>query len=348
MMFRVSRNLTRIILLLISFAVVNAVLVVWIVHDLRPGPEVINLSGVVRGSIQRISKQALAGKPDQMIIRRIDTVLVKLIESEKPENKANRSSTMESLTKLARCWKIAKADIEAYGLDRSHENKINLLNSSEACWRSADRAVKAAQLKSEEKIRLFRYVLALSAVNCFIILLVLYQVRGEVKNKLEYLAQYDSLTELLNRASFQRIMKSEMSRSQRYDRPLSLVIFDIDRFKNINDTLGHGAGDRILEELAQVVSSKARGTDFVCRIGGEEFAVVAPETELAQAGELAERLRTDIENHEFSFTRKLSISLGGAQLIKGEGQEDFIRRADEALYKAKQTGRNRAEIAPSI
>ncbi len=345
-MLNTSRNLTRLILLLICLSALNVALAMWIVHDLRPGPKVINLSGVVRGSIQRVSKQALAGKPDLSIIHRIDAVLDNLIENGKSGDKAQQSAAAESMIELKACWTKTKGDMAAYSLDRSYENKSNLLAASESCWQHADRVVKAAQSESEEKIGLFQYVFALSAVNCLIILIALYQVRTHVKNNLEYLAQYDCLTQLLNRASFQYILQSEMARSQRHARPLSLLIFDIDRFKDINDTLGHGAGDRILEELAQIVSSKARKTDFVCRIGGEEFAVVAPETELSRVREFAERLRIHVQNHEFAFSRKLTISLGGAQFINGEGLEDFFRRTDDALYRAKRAGRNRMEIDP--
>ncbi len=159
------------------------------------------------------------------------------------------------------------------------------------------------------------------------------------------LMRTDGLTELFNRRYFDEVLQKEVSRARRYGRPFSLVLFDIDHFKRINDTYGHLAGDAVLRQLGQIVASHVRRDDVVARTGGEEFAVILPETELPQARAFADKLRRLVERTDFQFegTRvPVTISLGvaewAAQLVDGA---DLVKRADEKLYEAKRGGRNR-------
>ncbi|HIE59298.1 MAG TPA: GGDEF domain-containing protein [Hydrogenothermaceae bacterium] len=153
------------------------------------------------------------------------------------------------------------------------------------------------------------------------------------------------LTGLFNKGKFNKVLKKEVERAKRYKRPLSLIIFDIDHFKRINDTYGHKVGDEVLKELAKIIKSVIRKADFVARWGGEEFVILAPETDLDGALNLAEKLRQTVEKHQFPTVKNVTISLGVAQYIDGETPEEFIIRADMALYKAKENGRNRVEVA---
>ncbi len=163
--------------------------------------------------------------------------------------------------------------------------------------------------------------------------------------RFKHLAETDRLTGLFNKGKFNEVLKREIERARRYKRPLSLIIFDIDHFKRINDTYGHKVGDEVLKELAKLIKKNIRKTDFAARWGGEEFVILAPETDLDGAVKLAEKLRQTVEKHEFPTVKNVTISLGVAQYIDGESPEEFVIRADMALYKAKEGGRNRVEVA---
>jgi len=154
----------------------------------------------------------------------------------------------------------------------------------------------------------------------------------------------DGLTGIFNKRYFLEALDREMSRAQRYDRPLSMLIFDIDYFKRTNDTYGHLAGDYVLQALARLIQTRARREEIFARYGGEEFVILLPETQKDGAMELAEQLRRRVSAYTFVFEGEeipITISIGVAT-IEGENisAEDFIRRSDEKLYQAKSAGRN--------
>lgn len=170
----------------------------------------------------------------------------------------------------------------------------------------------------------------------------------ETKRELEQLSIIDTLTQTYNRRYFNQVLESELRRSQRYDLPLSLVMFDIDHFKNINDTYGHDVGDQVLQKIAQTVLKQIRETDVLCRIGGEEFVVILPETELQQAHALAERIRLAVaEMGQTEVPLQITVSLGVLQTYQWDSVHTLYKRLDEALYRAKENGRNRTEVATS-
>jgi diguanylate cyclase (GGDEF)-like protein len=162
---------------------------------------------------------------------------------------------------------------------------------------------------------------------------------------LAQLAVTDQLTGAYNRLKFNEVMTSQMARAARYHEPLSVVMFDIDHFKAVNDTHGHGAGDDMLRELARRVTEATRGVDWLFRYGGEEFVVAAPHTNLGNATLLAEKLRLLVCGTPFPHGISGSISLGVAELRPGETVEELMARVDAALYTAKNAGRNRVAVA---
>jgi diguanylate cyclase (GGDEF)-like protein len=162
---------------------------------------------------------------------------------------------------------------------------------------------------------------------------------------LERQATTDTLTGIANRLKFNNTMAIEVSKARRHLVPLSLIIFDIDNFKLINDTFGHRAGDLTLQELTVLVSPTMRPEDVFARWGGEEFAVLLPYTTVEGAVNLAERLRHKIQMHPFGVVNALTCSFGAALFRTEENDDAFVRRADEALYEAKKKGRNRVEVA---
>jgi diguanylate cyclase (GGDEF)-like protein len=154
----------------------------------------------------------------------------------------------------------------------------------------------------------------------------------------------DGLTGVHNKRFLMESLEREIPRARRHDRPLSLVMFDIDHFKSINDTFGHLAGDYVLKELAGVVKSRLRPDDILGRYGGEEFAVILPETGVEGGRAIAEELRKLVQEHRFEFEGEqmaVTVSLGVAQLPDGSDVLNFIKIADERLYEAKRGGRNR-------
>jgi|CXWL01.1.fsa_nt_gi diguanylate cyclase (GGDEF)-like protein/PAS domain S-box-containing protein len=160
--------------------------------------------------------------------------------------------------------------------------------------------------------------------------------------RLSTIATTDGLTGLKNHRSFQEFLESQFQQSKRYKTPLSLIILDVDHFKQFNDTFGHPAGDEVLIEVGKLLESCARNSDMVARYGGEEFVMVLPNTNRAGAVVSAERIRKAVESGNWT-KRQITISLGCSTLIASmEERSDLIKAADEAMYVAKRDGRNRA------
>ncbi len=163
------------------------------------------------------------------------------------------------------------------------------------------------------------------------------------KEKLSRLALVDQLTLLYNRRYFDDSLAREVERARRYSQSICLVLIDIDLFKNINDTYGHQKGDEILHLVAQTISDNLRLNDIASRYGGEELAVILPETTLPQALVTAEKLRAAVQADTLAKSGvEVTISLGVAEFRDGDNAaSDMIKRADEAMYEAKKLGRNR-------
>ncbi len=180
-----------------------------------------------------------------------------------------------------------------------------------------------------------------------IVLLAFFYYFLQTKSRFEQMAVTDKLTGLYNRHKFYQVATQELTRAKRHKRPLSLIIFDIDRFKDINDRYGHDVGDAVLRTIAKLVRSNIRRYDTAFRWGGEEFIVLAPETKPKDAMKLAEKLRNIIASHPFERVGQVTVSLGVAGFDEG-GEEDIdalIKRADNALYLSKKDGRNRSTLA---
>ena len=156
------------------------------------------------------------------------------------------------------------------------------------------------------------------------------------------LADLDALTGLHNRRYFHELLAREAARAHRYSRRLALIVFDIDDFKEVNDRIGHLAGDAVLAEAAERVRSVVRTADVACRVGGDEFAVVMPESGIEQAEQLFTRLQGGITGRPIGQAGRMHISAGVAELTSDDDSITFFERADQALYRAKDAGKNRA------
>lgn len=160
-------------------------------------------------------------------------------------------------------------------------------------------------------------------------------------------AYSDPLTGLNNRAAFDKSIEQEIDLAQRHDHTLSLMMLDLDRFKQINDNYGHIVGDAVLKSFADCIIECMRSSDIVFRYGGEEFVILLRNTKIAGAQLLAERMRKNVEEMKFDYNNiklNISVSIGLAELQEGDDRLKLVERADTLLYKAKEGGRNRVEI----
>lgn len=171
------------------------------------------------------------------------------------------------------------------------------------------------------------------------------QERVRMMEKLQRLAITDGLTKLHNSRSFYSQLEVEVDRFNRYKHPLSLLLLDIDHFKQYNDNFGHLEGDKVLVRISQLIKSCLRKLDTAYRYGGEEFTVILPETSCEEAELVAERIRTKIQTEKFKPRNakelSITISIGTTQYDAQEQLSTFIQRADKAMYLSKQKGRNR-------
>jgi two-component system cell cycle response regulator len=197
-----------------------------------------------------------------------------------------------------------------------------------------DQRVERAELKDGDLLRTGKTVLKYLENN----------IELEYMQHILSLAAVDSLTGLFNKRHFDDVFGKEVARAEQVGAPLSLIVFDIDHFKKINDGFGHPTGDVVLKHVSAIVKAQSRAKDTLCRVGGEEFAQVLPQTALFEASQVAEGIRAAVEGAvcEVAGTAiPATLSLGVAELSPGEPPESLYQRADERLYAAKHGGRNR-------
>ena len=168
--------------------------------------------------------------------------------------------------------------------------------------------------------------------------------RKRSEEEIHILATTDSLTGIANRREFARILASEMDRAKRYVTPLSLVMFDLDYFKRVNDTFGHDTGDYVLQAVTKIVKNNIRAVDLVARWGGEEFMLLMPQTDMRGAEIAANKLRLAIAQYHFDKVGNLTVSFGVVVFEPQDDLNSLLKRVDDALYSAKEKGRNRVEI----
>jgi diguanylate cyclase (GGDEF)-like protein len=224
--------------------------------------------------------------------------------------------------------------------DQVPEVYVEDLGSTNGSFLNGTRLGKRERLNDRDKILIGSTLFSFSIRD---------QEELQADQRLLELATTDALTELSNRGMFNREVQKEFDRARRYKRELSIVIFDIDHFKKFNDAYGHQTGDYVLKEIGRLVRLNQRSNDICSRYGGEEFALLLPETSLDGALINAERLRQSVEHNPFKHGDnicKVTISLGLATQEPAMNTcEDLIKAADKALYRSKTDGRNRVSYA---
>jgi diguanylate cyclase len=261
------------------------------------------------------------------------------------ETNATANSSVKSRNKLDQSvfTQIRELQVQAIkvtSLDILKEN-VN------QCFKTIAAEIKAHHQQDQEQQQKFQDHMA-ELVNKMISL----EVESEnLKAELKVIhtqATHDTLTGLPNRNAYNQRLKDEIARYKRYDTPLTMAIWDIDHFKNINDTFGHKAGDKVLALTANQLQESTRDTDFISRFGGEEFVMLLPNTDVTLALKLAEDLRELITTTGFNANGKavpITISCGLTELVDDDTEDSFFERADKALYEAKNTGRNRCCVS---
>jgi len=204
-----------------------------------------------------------------------------------------------------------------------------------------DRIVKIKSGSNEEKIFAINVDYYENKEDYYVFSLTDITKIKEKSNLLEYQASHDKLTGLFNRNKFDEIYSKELKRAKRYNNNLSMILFDIDNFKSVNDNFGHQIGDEVLKEISKVLLNNIRETDICVRWGGEEFLILLPQTDLFGAQAVAEKLRTNIK--EEPLTQKqliITASFGVSQMNELDDENLFVSRCDKLLYKAKNSGKD--------
>lgn len=306
--------------------------------------EVVNLSGKVRGGIQRASKLYLGNdfKNLKVVINQVDLDLQHLekhVEYIKLPvvdwGKCYRPKNVEA------CWSRVK---NSFTIPPTPLSREKILKFSEICWIEADKLTDLYEkIVSRNLFILNAFYAGIFIASISIILLLVRIIVIEINQNLEKRASFDALTGILNRATFLEIFEKLSKASKNF--PMGLIVFDLDNFKKINDTYGHNAGDRVLQEVAKVARRHIKKTGYLVRWGGEEFVILLPKTNVENARRIAERLRALIEQLKIMpCGAKVTASFGVTEVHEGESLEEAFERADKALYKAKNKGKNRVEV----
>ena len=205
-----------------------------------------------------------------------------------------------------------------------------------------DRIVKIKSALEEEKIFAINVDYYENKDDYYVFSLTDITKLKEKSNLLEYQASHDKLTGLFNRNRFDEIYTKEIKRTKRYNNELSIIIFDIDDFKMVNDTYGHQIGDEVLKEIAKITLNGVREQDINVRWGGEEFLILLPQTNITGAVTVASKIKSAIKEHIFTDkSLKITASFGVSQLLEEDDEISLISRSDKLLYEAKKTGKDK-------
>lgn len=340
-----SKKILFIIIIIIIDISANLILLNIQLNNMEGSSELINDIGRIRGGIQRAVKLEIAFEENENAISYVDDIINK-IETEESSETVVSDKLMTEINRISCEWESLKKDFITYqpGQTGSLED---IIEESECLWTLADEAVTTAQNDQEENINSGEYMMYFLLFNLLLGIILFRIIRKYVKNELEVYANYDFLTKLYNRKFLMNYLDIEMKKMERKKTQLSILLLDIDNFKRINDTFGHVEGDRILKEVAAIIKNTTRKGDIVSRYGGEEFIVLLSDTNEKDAYIVAEKVREAIEKNDFNMD-KVTVSIGISNMVLDESVDNFISRADEALYEAKKTGKNKSVMYSNV
>jgi len=352
--FKIQVSL-QIIILLIVLALGVTAAGFYTVHHLKifnNDAYIINSLGLIRGSMQRITKTELNhGVSDDLIVnitKRLRTVK-KIYINQLPSTVENNTTQELSVKfeELEQAWFLLKETILKHRTNEQYHSEVFAV--SESSWHKANQVVYLAQIISQGKQQYYkqRVLTVVSVIGIFILGIIILVYRIVHKN-LELDVITDPLTKLYNRKYFNKILHEQIVLNHRYKSGFSLILFDIDYFKSINDEFGHPTGDSVLMKLSELFKRNIREADYIFRIGGEEFAIIAPQIGLIQSEHLAEKYRQIVASTDFAIGRSVTVSFGVSQFESDNDAKDLIKKADKALYQAKASGRNKVVLSSEV
>lgn len=295
----------------------------------------------LRASIQRYSKLVAIEFVDYQLESTIDS---NIKDNVRAEEHILAQGEERVISKLSDTWEIMKSTARKYVSESDPEVKqilkLDVINLSESLWNMSDDIILKSQSLSTNKFY-YLQTLVVSIILSFVAVITAIVVyRQTIVRDLEKDSIYDPLTRAFNRRHLNELIEKEIFKVNRGWQTFSLIMLDIDFFKVVNDTYGHGVGDMVLKEISKICMTTIRKYDSFARIGGEEFVIFLPNTNAEDAIKLAERLRIIISEHDFGEVDGITSSFGVTQYRGGEQADDVLNRADSALYDAKDSGRN--------
>jgi len=291
---------------------------------------IFHLLSQIKGEIQRYSKFILQNKNPKQLEIRIDNNIKKIFYLLEKNNEIipteDKKEFKNLLFSLIKNWKrVKEGDPKA----------------SEDVWVITSKLTNYMQQISQKKIKyLSKKVYAITFISSLIIIILIFFVYARIKEGIEKASISDNLTGLYNRLYFDEMSKYFIEKYKRYKTPFTMLLFDIDDFKKINDTYGHQIGDDVLRKVGNILLDSLRRTDIAFRYGGEEFVVILPQTSIENSKKVVDRLRALIAR-EINFNGKPVTISGGIAQYNGEELEKFIKKLDDALYEAKRSGKNK-------
>ncbi len=331
----IGKILITIILIYILVIVSNSFLVHFTIKSISNDAALINSSGKIRGGIQRAVKLTLQDRYSNENILIIDKIFKDFSSSyEKSTSKDIMKDFYIKLKELEYSWSDLKILLSAYDKNKTFDLKEKILDKSEETWVLSMETLDTAQKLYDEKIGSFLSVFIIFTINLFFGFIIIYIVNKSVRLNLEVISTIDTLTKIGNRNRYNEAIEI-----------LAYILLDIDFFKSINDNFGHDKGDDVLIKSTKVILTNIKKDDLFCRVGGEEFVIVSENINTKDELEkFANKIRTSVENFDFELERKVTISLGATFIEKDDTKHSLFKRADEALYISKNSGRNRVTI----
>lgn len=342
---RFSGRIIVTLIVLFLLVGINFFIIFFIIRDIENDALIINYTGILRGGIQRIVKRETNGIRSDQGIRQIDSIFGMFLTRQYRISlfREKQKSFILQQTALKKTWDEMKEMLRDYRRSPGEKSKKQILRLSEVLWTRANKIVFLAESISADKIRHFDLIIIVLAVNLALIAGIILLIKNLVRDRLEHMANIDRLTGLLNRSSFEIVLEQQISMARRYGNSFFLIMFDIDRFKRVNDTCGHETGDDVLRTLSALVRKNIRQNDIFARGGGEEFFILCPEQDIKKIRNFSHKIRKLVGRHRFRKAGTITISLGLTLFRKSDTPASLLKRADNALYAAKRKGRNTLE-----
>jgi diguanylate cyclase (GGDEF)-like protein len=345
--YRPSRILFLVLFVALLFFIFNGVFIYLIYHDTIVNTRITDLISRLRINIEKAGSMELRNNASDRVINQVDTLFQRIKPTlERISPLSQNEHLILQFNELHGLWRKFRTALLEYRASQTEAHYNHIESLSESCEILIDNLFSGTEgFMDKEERNLLKTMLIFIGINLLLIAVMALIVKRYIRGKLEHMATYDQLTVLFNRYAYGDILGKEIAQARRNTSGLCLILFDIDHFKHINDRHGHDTGDQVLKFVAQTVNTCIRKSDYLFRIGGEEFAIIAANTNASHAIMLAEKIRQTFTTKKYREDCSVTLSLGVAELQDNEGVDDIFRRADSALYKAKTSGRNRVQAS---